>query len=45
MAHCIVGTSGKFTAEVNNTGGHLFPEIYIVPKKGKFAASFNDASG
>jgi hypothetical protein len=45
MDHCIVDTRGKFTAEVNNTGGHLFKLIYIDPQVAgdKFAIDVNDA--
>jgi hypothetical protein len=45
LNHCIVDTSGKFIADVNNTGGQLFKEIYIDLQDagGKFAVGVNDA--
>jgi hypothetical protein len=32
MDHYMVDTSGKFIADVNSTGGHVFKLIYIDPQ-------------
>jgi hypothetical protein len=41
----IIDTGGKFINAVNDSGGHIFPEIYIDrgDNSGKFAISVNDA--